>query len=221
MNNQIPEPCSLDQVIARAAEDLDADIIHYNGPIERPSDGELIEDCISRKRRNSVLMILVTEGGDPNAAYRIARCLQENYDNFMLYVSGYCKSAGTLIAIGAHELVISNHGELGPLDVQMEKKDEIVGSQSGLTVMDTMAALREHSFNSFEKFLLDLIKKSGGSISLKTSAEIATSLTTGLFSPITGQVGPLHIGEAGRAMSMAGQYGFRLLQNGKNIGLDK
>ncbi len=47
---------------------------------------------------------MVTEGGDADPAYRIARCLQDHYDRFSLFVSGYCKSAGTLVALGAHEL---------------------------------------------------------------------------------------------------------------------
>jgi ClpP class serine protease len=42
-------------------------------------------------------------------------------------VSGYCKSAGTLIALGANELAFGEHGELGPLDVQIAKRDEVLG----------------------------------------------------------------------------------------------
>ena len=202
----------------RVATALDADVLLYNGPIERPADTHLISECIKRRRRKNVLLILVTEGGDAHPAYRIARCLQNNYEKVLLYVSGYCKSAGTIVALGAHELVISDHGELGPLDVQMSKKDELWQTQSGLTVMDTLSALKDNALDAFEKFFLDFMRKSGGSITLKTAAQMAAEMTTGIFNPLYAQVDPLHIGEAGRAMSIAGHYGRRLLNESGNIG---
>ena len=55
------------------------------------------------------MLLMVTFGGDPNAAYRIARVLQENYKtvspkvpkpaprgSFSIYVDTFCKSAGTI-----------------------------------------------------------------------------------------------------------------------------
>ena len=208
---------TLTQLADAVADQLDADVVHYNGPIQRPQDMLLIQQCIQRRRRRNVLLMLVTTGGDPNPAYRIARCLQDKYEQFIVYVSGYCKSAGTIIALGAHELVMSDHGELGPLDVQMSKKDELWEVQSGLTVMDTLSALQDNAFKAFEQFFIHTKAKSSGSITLKTAAQIATQMTTGLFAPLYGQVDPLHIGEAGRAMSIAGQYGRRLLSVGQNI----
>lgn len=129
--------------------------------------------------------MLVTTGGDPDAAYRIARCLQTNYERFLLYVSDYCKSAGTIIALGAHELVMSDHGELGPLDVQMFKKDEIWERQSELTVMDALSALQDNALKAFEQFFLHTKGKIGGSITLRTASQIATEMTTGLLTPFT------------------------------------
>ena len=211
------EELSAQQVADIVAQQLDADVILYNGPLFRPHDTRFIEACIRRRRRENVILMLITEGGAADPAYRIARCLQTKYKRFFLYVSGYCKSAGTLVATGAHELVVSDHGELGPLDVQMSKKDELLETQSGLTVVDTLTALQDNAFMAFEKFFLDLTTKSGGSITLKTATQIATNMTTGLFAPLYGQVDPLHIGEAGRAMSIASRYGQRLLGHGCNI----
>ena len=218
MDTKEPRDLTEEEVADRLAAELDADIILYNGPIERPADTLLIDECITRRRRKNVLMVLVTTGGDADSAYRIARCLQRKYERFILYVSGYCKSAGTLVATGAHELVISDHGELGPLDVQMSKKDELWQMQSGLTIMDTLSALQDNALNAFENFFLEIMAKSGGTITLKTAAEISTEMTTGLFRPLYNQVDPLHIGEAGRAMSIAGRYGRRLLDHAENIG---
>ena len=90
------------------ATNCDADVILINAPIQRTLDDSLIELVRARRRRTNVILFLVTEGGDADAAYRIARCLQENYTRFTFICSGYCKSAGTLVALGAHEVVIGD-----------------------------------------------------------------------------------------------------------------
>lgn len=206
------------RVVADAvSKNLDADVVLYNGEIRRHQDKEFIEACNRRNKRTNIILILVTGGGDPDAAYRIARFLQKNYEKFYLYVSGYCKSAGTLVATGAHEIIMSDQGELGPLDVQMVKKDELWESQSGLTVTDTLMTLRNNALHTFEAIFLTLKRKSEGTITLMTATQIATEMTTKLFAPIYGQVDPLHVGEVGRAMSIATEYGRRLLEEGQNI----
>ena len=210
-----------EKLVEKHANDVanasDSDVLLYNGLIKRPMDEYLIEECRNKKKRSGIFVILVTTGGDAHAAYRMARAFQREYERYVFCVSGYCKSAGTLLALGAHELVIDDHGELGPLDIQMRKKDEIWEQQSGLTIMDTLRSLHEKAFNAFEDFFLDLQIKSGGSLTASTAGKIATDLAAGLFSPIYGQVDPLHIGEAGRGMGIAGRYGERLLDIGGNV----
>ena len=217
----MPETQSLEQIADLLADELDADIIHFNGPIQRPTDQHFIDDCIALRNRKNVLLMLVTMGGDPDAAYRIARCLQTQYERFFLYVSSFCKSAGTLVALGAHELIMSDHGELGPLDVQLLKKDEIWETQSGLTVMDTLSTYKLQAFEAFEEFFLQTKEIFGSTITLRTASQIATEMTAGLFTPIYKQIDPLYVGEAIRAMLIAGQYGERLLSEGKNIEASK
>ena len=107
------------------ADRHEADILFYNGAISGLASQKVIEMCRARSRRSNVILILVTPGGDADAAYRIARCLQEKYQKFSLFVPGWCKSAGTLLAIGADELYMSDYGELGPLDVQLSVTDEL------------------------------------------------------------------------------------------------
>jgi len=199
------------------SDNLKADVALYNGLIHRLTANVLIEKCIARQKQENILLILVTTGGDPDAAYRISRCLQMQYKNFILYVSGYCKSAGTLVAVGAHSLIISDHGELGPLDVQMLKQDDLWERQSGLTVMGIIDTLQQEAVNTFHKIFESLNKMSPGSITLQTAAEIASKMTAGLYEPLYSQVDPLYVGEAGRAMRVSMAYGTNLLKEGKNI----
>lgn len=164
-----------------------------------------------------MLLILVTFGGNADAAFRICRCLQDQYEKVIVYVPGICKSAGTLLAVGAHELVISDHGELGPLDVQMLKKDELWENQSGLTVLNALESLTSRAVDSFQETFLEIKRRSQDTVTLKTATKISTDMITGLFTPLYAQIDPIHIGEADRAMSIAGEYGLKLLQRGGNI----
>lgn len=201
----------------KVATKLNADLLLYNAPIERHLDQRVIELCCQLKRRKNVALFLVTSGGNADAAYRIAACLQNKYERFLLFVPGYCKSAGTLVALGAHEVVISDQGENGPLDVQMAQKDELISSESGLTATAALKAMNEQAFAAFEEFLLKITKGAGPSLSTKTVADIAIKMTCGLFSHIYQQIDPMHVGEAERALEVAKAYGARLVSRSKNL----
>lgn len=203
----------------RVADTRDADILLYNGEIvwNWNPDENIIDMCNARPRRKNVMLILVTHGGDPDAAYRIARCLQQKYDRFSLYVPGYCKSAGTLIALGAHEIVMSDLGELGPLDIQLSKPDELFEAGSGLDTIQALSYLREVTFQMFEDNARDLKYDHRGQITFKTAMQLASDLTTGLFKPVYEQIEPTRLGEVARQMTIAEDYGDRLIKASGNL----
>ena len=203
---------SLDEALEQVAEKYDADIYLYSGPIFRQHADKLKEtvDINQSHKRSNAVLILSTYGGDADAAYIIARKLKLYYDNFILFVFGFCKSAGTLIALGADKIVMSDKGEFGPLDVQLMKEDELMLRSSGLDLSKSLSSLSNKAFEIFESSLLDIKKKSGGNITTKTAADIATSMAVGLISPITGQIDPLKVGEVQRSIDIAYQYGVRL-----------
>lgn len=211
------ETSKASEVADSVSQKLDADVILYNGEIQWTHGDSLTDLCDKEHKHKNVLLVLITTGGDPHAAYRIARCLQQRYDKFAVYIPGLCKSAGTLVTLGAEELIIADQGELGPLDIQLRKRDELWEMSSGLTVMEALDSLRDKSYSTFEKCLLDLKLGSGGQITLKTAMEIASSLTTGLYGPLYQQIDPLTIGENGRAMKISQHYGEILGKRSKNL----
>ena len=210
------EALSIQQAADAVAVAADTDVLLLNGPMTRPLDFQIIDLCASRARRANVLLMLVTEGGDADPAYRIARCLQEHYARFSLFVSSYCKSAGTLVALGAHEIVITDHGELGPLDVQMSKEDELGATRSGLTVLSALSALQVKAYDAFEYFLLETKRRGGGFITTRTAIRVATDLAGSLFAPIYEHVDAMHIGEADRSLRIAHRYGELLAESSRN-----
>jgi hypothetical protein len=198
------------------AEAGDCDVLFYNGPIGRPIDWQLMELVRSRqRRRKTVMLVLVTGGGDPDAAYRIARCLQDKYSRFVCLVPGFCKSAGTIVTLGAHELVMADGGEIGPLDVQMSKQDELLQRQSGLTATAALETLNEKAYAAFEHFTIQIVTRTG--VSTRAAMQVAVQLASGLFAPTYAHVDPMHVGEAGRAMRIAQRYGELLQRKSQNI----
>lgn len=199
------------------AQATDSDVILINAGMDRTNETKFVDKCNKEARRTNAVVVIVTNGGDADAAYRIARCLQLRYRKITALITGQCKSAGTLLAIGAHELAFSPHGELGPLDVQLRKSDDMWAATSGLTVMNAFTALQSKSEEAFADFATNIKLRSGGSVTFKTAADIATKLTVGLFQHIYQQVEVMHLGEAARAMKIAEEYGQRLDQVADNL----
>lgn len=153
-------------------------------------------------------MILITLGGDANVAYRIARALNHYYERVEILIPDACKSAGALLCIGAHSLIIGNRGELGPLDVQISKPDELFENMSGLDIIQAVNALSGHMQEAFRTCLFDI--RAGGNLQTKLAADIAAKLADGLISPIVAKLDPVTMGEHQRAMRVGYEYGNRL-----------
>jgi len=210
-----------DPVCYSMARDISSATDHaifiLNGDLERPLDFHFLRFITKHKEKSKALLILVTPGGDADVAYRIARHLQDFYEEFSVFVSGWCKSAGTLCAIGANRIIMSTEGELGPLDVQLGRKDDLIGYGSGLEIEAALGALKGYTFNHFEGTMLEIISKSEGRVSVNTAAQIAANLTVGLFSEIYSQIDPAKVGEIARSMMIARDYGARLASHSDNL----
>ena len=160
-------------------------------------------------------LILTTFGGDPHAAYRIARALRHHYKKLRIVVPSFCKSAGTLICISADELAIADTGELGPLDLQVRKSSELQESSSVMDSMQALKAILNHTIDVFRKTLVDV--RYGGNLSTKLAGDFACKIATGVAAPLYSQIDPIKIGEMQRKMGIAHEYGQRLSEYGKNL----
>src|ERR1700704_48364 len=64
-------------------------------------------------------IVLHTPGGLVLAALQIARAVRNHKGKVTVFVPHYAMSGGTLIALGADEIVLSPHAVLGPVDPQL------------------------------------------------------------------------------------------------------
>lgn len=216
----IAEVDAVSKAAAKVADTYDADVFLYNGTIDESGLGDLVESVFYSAERTNALLILVTYGGSANSAYRIARFLQKNYEELIVFIPSYCKSAGTLVTLGASRLIMSDFGEIGPLDVQLFKQDELGERKSGLLSKSSFDALSDSMFRMFEDFMIKIKHKSFGLISFQKASDIAASMSSSAMQPVFAQLNPNIIGDDHRDLSVALQYGLRLIIYGGNASHD-
>lgn len=100
-------------------------LIYFTG--DRPGrETQIAEDCIPfiydhLQRFGNVKnldLFIYTRGGIIFAPWRLVTLVREFTDHLSVLVPFRCHSAGTLIALGANEIVMTNMGELSPVDPQ-------------------------------------------------------------------------------------------------------
>lgn len=218
----------INELIRAVESSYEANVFLHIGNMDPNYDDNFmhwIKNCGERKK--NALLILHTLGGSADVAYRIARAFQIFYvgsskesqeksgGKFIIYVASECKSAGTLLAIGSDLIIMNHESELGPLDVQLRKPDEVGERTSGLAPMQAMNSLRNQAMSHYKELFKAL--RYDLELSTRISVEVAVSLTTGLLSPIYAQLDPIRMGEIERTMDIASAYGERLSKQSKSL----
>lgn len=193
------------------------DIFLYNGPMSRGLDLDFI-NYVSEKQstEESVGLLLVTDGGSADAAFKIGRYLQSRYKHVTVIVPGLCKSARTLVAIAGHELAFTPYGELGPLDVQMAKEDKLSGLESGLNTSEAFLMIEDRARQTFHRMVAETIGTTNGVVTYKTAADCANGLVSALYGPLFGAIDPEEVGARTRAMRIGKEYAIRLAELSQN-----
>jgi hypothetical protein len=132
-------------------------------------------------------LLVVSDGGDPSVAWRIVSLIRERVSGFGVLVPQAAFSAATLIALGANEIVMHPHGNLGPTDPQISNSK--TGVQFG---SEDLAA--------FINFARDEVKLS------------EQGALCDLFKEFSKEVGFVGIGVAARSAQLTVSMAEKLLQ---------
>jgi len=79
---------------------------------------ELVYDA---KPSQDLHLILATPGGDGETAVRLVRSAQARCRELTVIVPDIAKSAGTVLALGAHHILMGPVSDLGPIDPQFQQ----------------------------------------------------------------------------------------------------
>ena len=197
--------------LVAACGELNADCFVFNADVSSASASTLIRLCRGlEKRRAQAAVFVATYGGLPESAYRMARELRRLYEKVTYLVFGECKSAGTLMVLGGNEIVVDDEGELGPLDMQTSKDDDLFRLSSTLNASRAMQEIAAQAYTSFDGWFITVLRKSGGRITTATAADIAAKLAVGLYAPLMEKLDPAVIGEHARMVESAIEYAYML-----------
>lgn len=117
------------ELIKRIQEQTNRRLLCYvagsSAQIDRDDIVGFVELLHNVERGDAVDLLLHTTGGDIDAAEKIVTLLHSAVGTAELrvIVPDYAKSAGTLIALGADSVVMSDMSELGPIDPQVPRGD--------------------------------------------------------------------------------------------------
>jgi hypothetical protein len=111
-------------VLDQLAQQLDAPVIAYVTG-DRPNlDTQIAADqltlfprhldTIGKQKR--LALLLYTRGGETHAAWPIANFLREYCDELLALIPFYAHSAGTLLTLGADQILMSRFATLSPID---------------------------------------------------------------------------------------------------------
>lgn len=78
-----------------------------------------ISDQVSNLSGSALDLILETPGGSGEAAEDIVRILRSRYADMAVIIPGWAKSAGTIVAMAADEILMGRTSALGPIDPQL------------------------------------------------------------------------------------------------------
>jgi ClpP class serine protease len=142
-----------------------------------------------------ISLYLYTRGGETLAAWSIAHLIRQFCDDFEVLIPSKAHSAGTLICLGACDIVMTKQATLGPIDpsVNTPLNPPVPGGPPEARIPVSVEAI-----NGF----IELIKQTG----IDSSEDLAK-----VMSNLTSYVHPLVLGEVYRTRSQIRMLGKRLL----------
>ena len=128
-----------------------AELEHLRGNRVLLYAGLINDDCLpvlyeylrSRGRVERLDLVLSTIGGAPTAARRLALLLRDYTKHLTILVPHRARSAGTLLCLGADELVLGPMAELGPLDAQVGSAGQPPPDAPGVISVQDIRAFRQ------------------------------------------------------------------------------
>jgi len=88
----------------------------------------------------SIDLILETPGGSGEVAEDLVRLLRDRYPDYAVVVPGWAKSAGTIMAMAADEILMGPASALGPIDAQLQWQGKVFSADALLKGFDDIKA---------------------------------------------------------------------------------
>ena len=149
------------------------------------------------------LMVLVeSPGGSIEDAFWIAKELRMWCQQLDVAVTGWAKSATTLIALAADRILFGPYGQLGPLDVQLRDFSGGAGPISPLETIRGMEFLRNYYLETFHHFMDALVPP----LDVPHAIEHTPKLLAPIATPLYQMIDYRQLGDAFRRLLISETY---------------
>jgi len=151
-------------------------------------------------------------GGCSCCAYLVARELRRRFDPVGAFVPLQAKSAATLVALAADELVMGALGELGPLDMQFSEKQkaDFPVDRSCLERFKALEQLQNYAVEAFQSLVRSVIDGSG--MRAEDACRIGTDFAGKVCGALYAQIDPRALSESARFLEEGMAYAERVLR---------
>lgn len=156
-----------------------------------------------------IALLVESPGGDAAAAYAIAKMLRRRCGAFTAVVASWAKSAATLLSLGASQIIMAEHAQLGPLDVQFEDPDR-EDTTSALDETQAFERLHAAALEAVDRTLIMLAVRTGKKID--TILLHSTTFIAELMRPLLENVDVVQYTSRLRKLKVAEEYAVRLLR---------
>jgi hypothetical protein len=157
-----------------------------------------------------IALVVYSPGGSARYAYELAMLLRRHCGGFLAVVPRYAKSAATILTLGANEILMNVHAELGPLDAQIyDPEHQVEEHRPSLDEVEALEQLRAFAVQVFLEIMPVLTEGSD----LKTSSlmPVASDFATRLVAPLFDKIDVARYAEVSRALKLGEEYARRLL----------
>ena len=145
-----------------------------------------------------ISLYLYTRGGSTLTAWTLINLIRQYCDNLEIIVPSKCHSAGTIMCLGANNIVMTKQATLGPIDpsINTALNPQIEGAPSGARVPVSVEAIKGY---------IELAKDE---LEIKNDENI-----TQILLALSNKIHPLVLGEAYRSRSQIQMLARKLIVN--------
>ncbi|HUY35880.1 MAG TPA: hypothetical protein VMV69_24280 [Pirellulales bacterium] len=162
------------------------------------------------KKNEKIALLIDSNGGLANSAYELAMLLRRHCGGFVSVIPRHAKSAATLLSLGADQIIMNDHAELGPLDVQVwdADREEML---SGLDEVQALEQLNTFAMGAFDKMMFLLLRRTKKKS--KSIMPLVAEFVARLAEPMFEKIDVVRYTQMSRALKIAEEYAKRLLVN--------
>lgn len=155
------------------------------------------------------ILVIHSSGGLGDSAFKTVSLLRKRCGKFSALIPDYAKSAATLIAVGASEILTGEFGELGPIDAQVLDYD-IGEHRSALEVVQAVERLRSEALDTLAQTCRTIYV--GTHMPFSAHLPIAVEFTNGLLRPLMEKVDVVSYMRMSRIMKIGEEYATRIME---------